>query len=676
MASSGHCSPLEDSDMYSWLEKFDLACHYETLVQSGVALSQVPLLSLSDYGSLGITSIQDRRKLLELGQVLKREGFHQGNYRDEAADMEMDESLVDYDGSLVSDGEKENRPQLYLPKRQTTYPPAPRIGLAASAEIPPKRKLGISDSRQPMVARPATRPSKINSSRICVVVRKRPLNRMEELRGEADICIVESDRQLALLAPKEKVDLTKYTEKHMFCFDEVFGEHTTNQDLYERAARPLVDTVFEKGFATCFAYGQTGSGKTFTMIGKGDHANRGIYLQAATDIFQRLDRSQRVDVSFFEIYAGKLFDLLNGKKKLCAREDGNKNVNVVGLREFHVRDVDELMNLIDAGNSERASGETGANKESSRSHAILQISVKSLPSAKLFGKFTFIDLAGSERGADTTNSDRQTRMEGAEINKSLLALKECIRSLDLGHRHVPFRGSKLTEVLRDSFVGNCRTVMIANISPASASCEHTLNTLRYADRVKEMKKGRDPREGTGEFPEMPRPIPMDNISPMCPTTTSSGWAPQMHTSPTFELNCPSAPAPRPPSRASVTPIVPTDGSGGPPPQSTNDEYFLDEDNDMATAHEQLLHSILEEEDQVKQAHRAHIDMMMEMLRMEMVELDGADRLGSHVDSYTTTMDQLFMQQLSSVQEIRARYSRLRTLVQEEDILSRSLYSSK
>lgn len=101
---------------------------------------------------------------------------------------------------------------------------------------------------------------------------------------------------------------------------------------------------------------------------------------------------------------------------------------------------------------------------------------------------SFIDLAGSERGADTLDQNRQTRMDGAEINKSLLALKECIRALDLEKKHTPFRGSKLTQVLKDSFTGNSKTTMIANISPAASCCEHTLNTLRYADRVKELKK--------------------------------------------------------------------------------------------------------------------------------------------------------------------------------------------
>ena len=103
-------------------------------------------------------------------------------------------------------------------------------------------------------------------------------------------------------------------------------------------------------------------------------------------------------------------------------------------------------------------------------------------------RMSFIDLAGSERGADTVDNNKQTRTEGAEINKSLLALKECIRALDLDKKHLPFRGSQLTKVLRDSFTGNSRTTMIANVSPANSCTEHSLNTLRYADRVKEMKK--------------------------------------------------------------------------------------------------------------------------------------------------------------------------------------------
>ena len=114
--------------------------------------------------------------------------------------------------------------------------------------------------------------------------------------------------------------------------------------------------------------------------------------------------------------------------------------------------------------------------------------LKRVTNQALHSRISFIDLAGSERGADTTDTNKTTRNEGKEINKSLLALKECIRALDLEKDHLPFRQSKLTQVLKDSFVGSSKTTMIANVSPAASCTEHTLNSLRYADRVKEMKQ--------------------------------------------------------------------------------------------------------------------------------------------------------------------------------------------
>jgi kinesin family protein 2/24 len=202
------------------------------------------------------------------------------------------------------------------------------------------------------------------------------------------------------------------------------------------------------------------------------------------------------------------------------REDGKKQVCIVGLQEFEVSDVQIVKEYIERGNAARSTGSTGANEESSRSHAILQLAIKKhiivtdtrrqrdrdaneSKNTKAVGKISFIDLAGSERGADTTDNDRQTRIEGAEINKSLLALKECIRALDNDQIHIPFRGSKLTEVLRDSFVGNSRTVMISCISPNAGSCEHTLNTLRYADRVKSLSKGSNTRKEQPTGPTIP-----------------------------------------------------------------------------------------------------------------------------------------------------------------------------
>lgn len=147
------------------------------------------------------------------------------------------------------------------------------------------------------------------------------------------------------------------------------------------------------------------------------------------------------------------------------------------------------MQTIEYGGSVRITAQNSANTDSSRSHAVLQIMLRE--GSKCFSKISFIDLAGSERGADHADESKQTRIDGAEINKSLLALKECIRALDHNKNHTPFRGSKLTMVLKDSFTGYCRSLMISNISPGSSSCENTLNTLKYADRVKELKKPRD-----------------------------------------------------------------------------------------------------------------------------------------------------------------------------------------
>ncbi|KAM5298448.1 kinesin-like protein KIF24 [Ctenodactylus gundi] len=327
--------------------------------------------------------------------------------------------------------------------------------------------------------------------KIRVCVRKRPLGIREVRRGEINIITVEDKETLLVHERKEAVDLTQYILQHVFYFDEVFGEVCTNQDVYMKTAHPLIQHIFNGGTATCFAYGQTGAGKTYTMIGT--HQNPGLYALAAKDIFRQLEMSQPrrhlfVWISFYEIYCGQLYDLLNRRKRLFAREDSKHVVQIVGLQELQVDSVELLLEMILKGSKERSTGATGVNTDSSRSHAVIQIQIKD-SAKRTFGRISFIDLAGSERAADARDSDRQTKMEGAEINQSLLALKECIRALDQEHTHTPFRQSKLTQVLKDSFIGNAKTCMIANISPSHVATEHTLNTLRYADRVKELKKG-------------------------------------------------------------------------------------------------------------------------------------------------------------------------------------------
>uniref|UniRef100_A0A336LQ14 Kinesin-like protein n=1 Tax=Culicoides sonorensis TaxID=179676 RepID=A0A336LQ14_CULSO len=344
----------------------------------------------------------------------------------------------------------------------------------------------------------------VKTQQITVCVRKRPISRKEATRKELDVISVPNKDTLLVHEPKTKVDLTKYLENHKFRFDYAFDDTCSNELVYKYTAKPLVQTIFEGGMATCFAYGQTGSGKTHTMggefSGKIQDCKNGIYAMAAKDVFAFL-RSPKyapmnlvVSASFFEIYSGKVFDLLSNKQKLRVLEDGKQQVQVVGLTEKVVDSVEEVLKLIQHGNVARTSGQTSANANSSRSHAVFQIVVRPSGSTKIHGKFSFIDLAGNERGADTSSANRQTRMEGAEINKSLLALKECIRALGRQNAHLPFRVSKLTQVLRDSFIGEkSRTCMIAMISPGLNSCEHTLNTLRYADRVKELVAS-DPSE--------------------------------------------------------------------------------------------------------------------------------------------------------------------------------------
>lgn len=351
--------------------------------------------------------------------------------------------------------------------------------------------------------------------RIKVIVRKRPMSKSEAFSGGIDIIHpldFGSYGKTLVYQPKTRVDLTKEVETVPFAYDNVFDESSTNIGIYNRSLRNLVEPFFEGQWATVFAYGQTGSGKTYTMMGSNitgvnagtatlDESNLGLYYLAALDIFDMIKLPEyshlNVRVSLFEIYGGKLFDLLNDRGQIKCLEDSKGKVCFPGLTEHPVDSPENVMNLIEQGAQNRSTGTTSRNADSSRSHAVLQIKlIKSSGRKKDIehGRFSFIDLAGSERGADTSNASKTTRMEGAEINTSLLALKEVIRALATGGSmtHIPFRGSKLTQVLKDSFVGeNSRCCMVACISPDIGNCEQTLNTLRYADRVKE----RNPETG-------------------------------------------------------------------------------------------------------------------------------------------------------------------------------------
>ncbi|CAJ1068885.1 kinesin-like protein KIF2A isoform X2 [Xyrichtys novacula] len=539
----------------------------------------------------------------------------------------------------------------------------------------------IRDFRASLDYRPLTTADLIEEHRICVCVRKRPLNKKELMAKDLDVITIPSKDVVMVHEPKQKVDLTRYLENQTFRFDYAFDDSTTNEMVYRFTARPLVETIFERGMATCFAYGQTGSGKTHTMggdfSGKNQDCSKGIYALAARDVFLMLKKPNykkldlQVYATFFEIYSGKVFDLLNRKAKLRVLEDGKQQVQVVGLQEKDVKCTEEVLKLIEVGNSCRTSGQTSANAHSSRSHAVFQIILRR--KGKMHGKFSLIDLAGNERGADTSSADRQTRLEGAEINKSLLALKECIRALGRNKPHTPFRASKLTQVLRDSFIGeNSRTCMIATISPGMTSCENTLNTLRYANRVK-------------EFGISPSDIPFSQ--------GGQGSRPDHSPTNTFEYDDFAATSPSRVKELTVDPNQMMEG-GRPNIHAVNQLELLDEDwlsispqrddlkllceqneeevsPQLFTFHE-AVSQLVEMEEQVLEDHRAVFQESIRWLEDEKVLLEMTEEVDYDVESYATQLEQILDQKIEILTELRDKVKSFRSTLQEEEQASKQI----
>uniref|UniRef100_A0A671WA31 Kinesin-like protein n=1 Tax=Sparus aurata TaxID=8175 RepID=A0A671WA31_SPAAU len=455
---------------------------------------------------------------------------------------------------------------------------------------------------------------------------------------DLDVITIPSKDVVMVHEPKQKVDLTRYLENQTFRFDYAFDENSTNEMVYRFTAQPLVETIFERGMATCFAYGQTGSGKTHTMggdfSGKNQDCSKGIYALSARDVFLMIKKPNykkldlQIFATFFEIYSGKVFDLLNRKAKLRVLEDGKQQVQVVGLQEREVKCTEDVLKLIEVGNSCRTSGQTSANAHSSRSHAVFQIILRRR--GKMHGKFSLIDLAGNERGADTSSADRQTRLEGAEINKSLLALKECIRALGRNKPHTPFRASKLTQVLRDSFIGeNSRTCMIATISPGMASCENTLNTLRYANRVKEL-----------------------TVDPAAALDSRQG------------------------GHVTQLEVLEAQWGVGSSPQR-DDLKLLCEQNEeevspqLFTFHE-AVSQLVEMEEQVLEDHRAVFQESIRWLEDEKVLLEMTEEVDYDVESFATQLEQILDQKIDILTELRDKVKSFRSALQEEEQASQQI----
>ena len=357
---------------------------------------------------------------------------------------------------------------------------------------------------------------KNGSFNILVCVRSRPLSYQEkQLSSYETIKIM--DKMVILTDPIEyngPSSIFKNRNKDQtYAFDYAFDKFTTQKTVFDKSTKFLIDGVVNGYNATVFAYGATGAGKTYTMLGT--DSNPGIMVLTLEELFNKVnsfaDREYKLKFWLLEIYNENIRDLLKFYKNknnknalentsneyLDLREDPEKGIIVSNITEISVNNSNDMLKILKRGNRNRTQESTGANETSSRSHAILQVSIEykekntGIDYQIKFSKLSLIDLAGSERAAATNNKGIRL-IEGANINRSLLTLGNCINALcDANLKgkkvHIPYRDSKLTRLLKDSLGGNARTVMIANVSPSINTFDDTYNTLKYANRAKNIK---------------------------------------------------------------------------------------------------------------------------------------------------------------------------------------------
>ncbi|XP_063312404.1 kinesin-like protein KIF19 [Pelobates fuscus] len=336
---------------------------------------------------------------------------------------------------------------------------------------------------------------------LTVALRVRPINETELVEGATIIAHKVDEQMVVLMDPMEDPDdilRANRSREKSYVFDVAFDYTATQETVYRLTTKGLIEGVISGYNATVFAYGPTGCGKTYTMLGT--DREPGIYIRTLNDLFKAIeetsdDMEYEVSMCYMEIYNEMIRDLLNPSLGfLDLREDSKGIIQVAGITEVSTINAKEIMQLLMKGNKQRTQEPTAANKTSSRSHAILQVTVrqksrvKNITQEVRVGRLFMIDLAGSERASQTQNRGQRMK-EGAHINRSLLALGNCINALSErgGNKYVNYRDSKLTRLLKDSLGGNSRTVMIAHISPASSAFEESRNTLSYADRAKNIK---------------------------------------------------------------------------------------------------------------------------------------------------------------------------------------------
>ncbi|XP_050930844.1 uncharacterized protein si:dkey-96l17.6 [Lates calcarifer] len=331
--------------------------------------------------------------------------------------------------------------------------------------------------------------------KIRVFCRIRPVSRNEAAQGGAVIVDKIDDYSVSVETPRGPRE---------FQFDKVFGAEASQEELFDDTNR-LIQSAID-GYNVCiFAYGQTGSGKTFTMVGDKEQKNPGIMPRSFSAIFDIMQENStkfdfKVSAYMLELYNDRLQDLfvsLPGEAHTQSQSHGHARrveikrnrkgvVFAQGAETKEASSAQELYALFQQACANRHISATKMNVESSRSHLIVGIMVESrnLTNGSVStGKLSLVDLAGSERAAKTGAKDHQLK-EANSINKSLSALGDVISALSAELPHVPYRNSKLTQVMQDSLGGNAKTLMIVNISPSECNLDETLTSLIYATRVK------------------------------------------------------------------------------------------------------------------------------------------------------------------------------------------------
>jgi len=304
------------------------------------------------------------------------------------------------------------------------------------------------------------------------------------------------------LKQKELMENPSLFVPHPYTFDHIFDMDSTQEDVYKIAAVPAVESLMSGYNSTIFAYGQTGTGKTYTMEGFSyDYLSpkKGLIPRAIENIFKYIENNSNSDttfiirVTYLQIYNESIDDLLKSEKKhLSIRESHKKGIYVEGLSEWAVCSPNDIYALLERGAQSRIRAQTKMNDVSSRSHAVFTIILEQMKISKgkkkfKCGKLNLVDLAGSERVKLSGATGKQLD-ESRRINKSLSALGNVINALtDPKTKHIPYRDSKLTRLLQNSLGGNCKTSMIAMISPYDGSFNESISTLNFAKRAKSIR---------------------------------------------------------------------------------------------------------------------------------------------------------------------------------------------